>query len=446
VWTEDERCGQEKIWEGREWAPLPWPYECWKQSANVAMSRGMREVTTSLSPEVRPIKRHCAVVLGGYVNGYNIIRELYELGVRDIYLLDYSAGLGSRSNKIKGFTIVRKGDAFSLLYALERIHEKYDYLILFPTDDSAAEVLAKCHDELSNYCFIPLNPKNFFWCLDKRRQYQACKSLGVPVPKTVYIERAEDLAGIPRLSFPVIVKPATRKDMSSDVFRSLYLDNFREFKRHEAELAGFVGCGIGFLASEVISGSARNIFSYMGYRSKNGRILNEWVGRKLSQYPHDFGVFASASNECPAIVAEQGRALLNGMDLYGINQCEFKHDARDGCYKLMEINLRSMMWHRVGNRTGVTIQYTQYLDAMGLEVPRQSQIQDRVVHLIYLKHELVNLVTRKGYLRVLLQNLFACDERSFAVFDYTDLRPFLFDWGSFVRDVVGVIFRRGAMP
>ena len=64
----------------------------------------------------------------------------------------------------------------------------------------------------------------------------------------------------------------------------------------------------------------------------------------------------------------QGRKLLNGMDIKGIAQPEFKYDFRDQKYKLMEINLRSMMWHRVGNLSGVNLQYSQYLDALGEKV------------------------------------------------------------------------------
>jgi len=61
----------------------------------------------------------------------------------------------------------------------------------------------------------------------------------------------------------------------------------------------------------------------------------------------------------------QGRTLLNGMDIKGIAQPEFKYDSRDKKYKLTEINLRSMMWHKMGNLSGVDLHYSQYLDALG---------------------------------------------------------------------------------
>lgn len=374
-------------------------------------------------------KQHpCAVVLGGYVNGYGIVRELYEKGVRDIVLLDHAKRLASSSNLIAQFREIPKNDAVALRAVLEDVHRQYDYLILFPSEDLGVELLEKEYAALEGFCFIPFNPRNLREASDKRHQYQACEALGVPYPRTKYVNVREDIEKIRELPFPVLVKPGTRKDVVGSVFRSLRLAEPRDLDRHRGQLVDFVDQGMGFVASEIVPGDGSNIYSYMGYRTRDGRILNEWVGRKLAQYPNDFGVFASASNECPDVVADQGRTLLHGMDLWAIAQPEFKFDARDGRYKLMEINLRSMMWHRMGNRSGVNIQYSQYLDALGLDVPRQRQVRDRTIHFVYAKHELINLLTRKGYWKTFRRNFFSGDSVSFAVFNAHDWRPFWRDF------------------
>lgn len=372
-------------------------------------------------------ERPCAVILGGYINGYNIIRELHEKGVRDIILIDHTERLASLSNKITRFRRVAKNNATSLFEALLDIHKDFDFLILFPSEDLNLELLASHYDALAEFCFLPFNPRNLKQCSDKRYQYQMCEALGVPYPRTVYVNAASDIDAIRSLPFPVLVKPGTRQDFVSPVFRSLRLMDLQDLERNRQRISDFVTQGQTFLASEIVPGDGSNIYSYMGYRTRDGRILNEWIGRKLSQHPDDFGVFASASNECPDIVAEQGRTLLHGLNLWGIAQPEFKYDRRDGCYKLMEINLRSMMWHRMGNRIGVNIQYTQYRDALGQKVERQGQVRNQIIHFIYLKHELDNLLTRPGYGRIFRHNLFGGDQRTFAVFDLHDWRPFLHD-------------------
>ena len=68
--------------------------------------------------------------------------------------------------------------------------------------------------------------------------------------------------------------------------------------------------GIKFLASEIIPGGENCIYAYVAYRDMNGKILNEWTGKKLAQYPDDFGVFASASNEAPENVRYRDENFL----------------------------------------------------------------------------------------------------------------------------------------
>jgi predicted ATP-grasp superfamily ATP-dependent carboligase len=195
---------------------------------------------------------------------------------------------------------------------------------------------------------------------------------------------------------------------------------------------------VSFIASEIIPGDGSNIYAYVGYRSMEGRILNEWTGKKLSQYPDDFGIFSSASNLAPVEVLEQGKTLLNGMDLKGIAEPEFKYDCRDGKYKLMEINLRSMMWNRVGYLSGVNLHYTQYVDAIGGEVPSYRQEKTRDIHLVCLKHELSNLIRRKGYAGIFYHNMFGGDVTNIALFDIRDLRPFLVNCVDIIDEILSV--------
>lgn len=54
-------------------------------------------------------KKTYSLVLGGYVNGYSIIRELYEKELRNIALFSYGKSLGSYSNKINYFQSIGPG-------------------------------------------------------------------------------------------------------------------------------------------------------------------------------------------------------------------------------------------------------------------------------------------------------------------------------------------------
>jgi D-aspartate ligase len=386
------------------------------------------------------MNKTCCLILGGYVNGYCIIKELYDKGLREIVLFDNAKNIAAFSNKIKRFVKLKMN--FSDLYDnLIMLHDEYNQIVVYPTHDFQIEMLHEIYDKINHFCFLPFNNNNVIECMDKCVQYSYCEQLGVPYPKTKEIIRPDDIEKILSIPFPLIIKPKKREDLKTNVFRSLQITSEKHYQKETNKLKSFLKQGIEFIVSEIIPGDGSNIYAYVGYRNKKGLILNEWAGKKLSQYPNDFGVFSSASNQAPLEVILQGRTLLEGMDLYGINEPEFKYDYRDGKYKLMEINLRSMMWHRVGNISGVNLQYTQYLDAVNGDIEKQKQEKDKNIHFVYFKHEIINLLSRKGYFRVFFNNLFKCDKRSFAVFDKYDLKPFLVDILFTLRSLIAIWLR-----
>lgn len=384
--------------------------------------------------------RSVAVVLGGYVNGYAIVRELHESGVSDIWLFDSGRSLARRSKKLAGVAKT-DGTAKDLLEKLKALHEKYSFIVVFPTNDVQLEQLRDIREQVKDFCFLPLDHERLADQLDKYHQYQECERLGVPYPTTLSIDSVEDLDRLFGIPYPVLIKPKTREDLKRPVFRSLLIKDDGHLQDKRALLCEHLKHGVTFLASECIPGDDTNIYAYTAYRSKMKGILNEWIGKKLTQYPNEFGVFASASNEAPELIREQGRALVEGMGLVGIVEPEFKYDARDGRYKLMEINLRSMMWHRLGNLTGVKLQYSQWLDAHGEPVPRYVQDMSIKTHYVYMKHEIINLLLRRRYFKHFCFNLFGGRRRHFAVFDWSDIGPFLSDLYIMPRDFAAICLR-----
>tara|TARA_B100000902_G_scaffold399305_1_gene469523 strand:+ start:4359 stop:5540 length:1182 start_codon:yes stop_codon:yes gene_type:complete len=379
--------------------------------------------------------KNIAVVLGGYVNGYNIIRELHGNNVKNIALLGYSKSLAAFSNKIYKSTLIEKSPE-SLLNALNELHDNKNYLIIYPTDDMHIEHLEKINAKIKHFSFLPMNIKNILKTMDKAWQYNFCKENDIPFPEFIELNKTNDLKKLFKANFPILVKPKIRDDLKLNIFRNLYLKNLKHLNLNFDMLTKKINEGFTFVSTEVIPGDDSKIFAYVAYRDQNGTILNEWIGKKLNQYPDNFGVFSSASNQAPKIILEQGRKLVNRMNLMGICEPEFKYDLRDNKYKLMEINLRSMMWHRVGNLSGVNLQYSQYLDATTKKVPKHTQNQNEVVHFVYMKHELYNLFFRKNYFKSFLKNVFGSRKRDFATFNFSDTKPFLFDLYCIIEGVI----------
>jgi predicted ATP-grasp superfamily ATP-dependent carboligase len=385
-------------------------------------------------------KDSCALILGGHVNGYSIIQELSEKKIEDIILFGYSRELASYSNKIRKFVLIDKTPE-SIYDEIKKLHSEYRKIVIFPTDDLQLENLQEIHSKISSFCFLPFNPENLQACLDKYTQYTYCEKLGIPYPKTMYIQEKKDLENIENIQFPILLKPSKRYDLRTKVFRNMKIDSLEDLKRIKKDMEDYLGAGIKFIASEIIPGSENCLYGYVAYRDMKGKILNEWTGKKLAQYPDGFGVFSSASNEAPEEVLIQGKILLEGMDIKGIAEPEFKYDFRDKKYKLTEINLRSMMWHRVGNLSGINLHYSQYQDALGQKVIPQIQVKNKDIHFIYLKHEIANLFGRKRYFSTFMKNIRDSDETHLAIYDIKDIEPFLRDSIDTCKIVVGKFLR-----
>lgn len=182
-------------------------------------------------------KNDCALVLGGYVNGYSIIQELHEKKIEEIILFGYSRELASYSNKIRKFMLIDKTPD-SLQREIEELHKEYTKIIIFPTDDLQLENLHNIYPEIHSFCFLPFNPENLLTCLDKYIQYSYCEKLGVPYPKTILLQKKEDLKNIKTITFPILLKPNKREDLRRKVFRNLKIDDSEDLEKAKKNIEG----------------------------------------------------------------------------------------------------------------------------------------------------------------------------------------------------------------
>lgn len=380
-------------------------------------------------------KSAAAVVLGGYVNGYSIIQELYTYGVQHIILLAYGKELASYSNKLTKTLFIGR-DKESLYRALLTLHTEYQYLVLYPTNDLQIEQLKEFETELSPFSYLPFNTHHVLTDMQKLAQYEACQRLNIPCPCTWILKCEKQFTDDRLLQFPYMIKPNVREDLHDNtIFRNkiIYDKAQLDLFLQDVKKNGWLNDdeehkGMKFIVSEIIPGTTNGrIFAYTACRTPQGDILGEWIGTKLSQHPNDYGVFASASNQAPPIIKQMGRKLIEGMDLYGICEPEFKLDSRDGQYKLMEINLRSMMWHRVGLLSGIPLHYLQWCYVTGLDIPTCTTDTNGLIHLIYLRYEVLNCLFRKKYLRYFFHNICMSGKMYFALFDKHDMKPFIVD-------------------
>jgi D-aspartate ligase len=129
------------------------------------------------------------------------------------------------------------------------------------------------------------------------------------------------------------------------------------------------------IIQEIIPGSADNLYSF-GSFFKDGKQAIYVIGRRSRQIPMDFGK-ASTFVELVEIprVRDLSLKFLEYLKYYGLSEVEFKYDARDGEYKLLEINPRTWKWHSIASQSGFNLPYSLYCDILGID-DGQSRIKN----------------------------------------------------------------------
>ncbi len=109
------------------------------------------------------------------------------------------------------------------------------------------------------------------------------------------------------------------------------------------------------------------------YLDAGSRALAVFTGHKLRQYPHSGGSCLAGVSEWVPDLADAALRLLQELHFHGVSQVEFKRDARDGSFCLMEINARHWKWHGLATACGVNLSLAAYSDAVGrpFVAPRQ---------------------------------------------------------------------------
>jgi predicted ATP-grasp superfamily ATP-dependent carboligase len=293
-----------------------------------------------------------AVVVGaGWVAGLAAIRFLGRAGVRVLAVDHRHSALGFRSRYAEPRVApAREGAEYV------RFLRELGAGVVFPTHDDDLELIARHRADLEFTYPFPA------WDVlgraqDKRGQVAAAARAGVPVPATA--DAPSDGFALPALVKPARA-PAFRRRFGVKAFRC----------ETRAELAAAFERAREFdpLVQEWIPGGDDALYTLGSYVSADGRALGIFSGRKLRQTPRAIGTARVAEARWNDDVVEQGLAVIRELGVWGISQVEFKHDSRDGRFKLIEVNPRLWEWHGLAAACGVDLPVIAYRDVLGERV------------------------------------------------------------------------------
>lgn len=233
---------------------------------------------------------------------------------------------------------------------------------------------------------------------DKEQFGAFLAAANIPHPRTFSIHSEADIAAIPFEDLDrVFLKPADSQHYQQAFGRKGDWAHSRgECLRlwHAADARG-----LGAIAQEYIPGPADQHYFIDGFRDRHGALSGLFARRRLRISPPDFG----NSSYCESIpLTEVAGALdsltelLAKLPYRGIFSAEFKRDARDGLFRILEINSRAWWYVEFAARCGVNVVDMAWRDAQELPVPGASRDYVTGAGCVNLREDLNVTLFRRG--------------------------------------------------
>jgi predicted ATP-grasp superfamily ATP-dependent carboligase len=176
--------------------------------------------------------------------------------------------------------------------------------------------------------------------------------------------------------FPLVLKPTERTTENAFTLAKAWrADDRATLTARYDEAVALVGADAVVL-QELIPGGGEAQFSYAAVCDR-GKPVAELTARRQRQYPIEFGYTSTfvETVDCPQ-VTEVGRRFLASLAYTGIAEVEFKHDVRDGRYKILDVNARIWSWAALGPAAGVDFPHVLWRLARGETIEPQGATRD----------------------------------------------------------------------
>jgi predicted ATP-grasp superfamily ATP-dependent carboligase len=388
------------------------------------------------------------LILNCKLGGLAIVRSLGMQGVECWGIDERDDCPGFLSKYTKGRRILARFDEEQpqqylqvVLDAAARIGRR---AVLIPTSDELVLWCAQQAEQLQpHFDFARHDPAMIDRLTGKASMTELAAEYDVPVPLNHLPQSEADLIeAASRFQFPVMLKPSLGSGQNTSANQMMVLvhdldELVREYRQREDPARP------NMMIQEYIPGDDDQVWIFDGYFDQQSVCRAPFTGRKLRQYPIHRGC-ASMGEQCPADeVARVMENFLSGIGYCGIVDAGLRYDARDGRYKLLDVNPRIGQAFRLFlGADGSDLAQIQYRDLTG---QLEGNVPQREFGRWFIEdYELISFFAyRREWTLTTMQWL-----RSFsgatesAWWSLRDLRPFLFLSRRMLRRVGRALWRR----
>jgi predicted ATP-grasp superfamily ATP-dependent carboligase len=293
---------------------------------------------------IRPRATTPVVVVVGQLGALAIMRSLGAWGV-PLYGVDGTPDAPAlrsrycRERVILPFDERAPGPYLDGLIALgRRIGQR---AILIATSDETTQFVADHREALREHYIFQDNPPDLIRSLaSKREMFELALRHGVPTPQTVFPTSVADVERYASTGrFPVMLKGIygnrlalrTRKKMVIAQSPEELLAEYREMEDPDDP---------NLMLQEYIPGGDDQVYIFNGYFNRQSDCLVGFTGHKIRQFPIHVGCASLGECRWNETVADTTTRFMKAIGYQGILDIGYRLDARDGQYKVLDINPR----------------------------------------------------------------------------------------------------------
>lgn len=314
------------------------------------------------------------VLVSSQHGGVGIMRSLGRLGVPVYGVHRESWEPSTYSRYLRGFfrwdfTTARADESLEFMRTIRaRVARKP---ILLATSDRTALFLAENAEALREDFLFRAPPADVVRTLyNKREMHFLSQELNIPVAECIFPRSFDEVRRFAETAnFPVVVKgedaELVRKGGPARVaVVQTAAELFELYRLNNGARPPSI------ILQEYIPGGDDTVWMFNGYFDERSECLMGATGRKLRQYPPHRGSTSLGICEKNEAVAEQTKQLAKAVGYRGILDIGYRYDARDGSYKLLDVNPRIGETFRLFvAENGMDVVRALYLDLTGQSVP-----------------------------------------------------------------------------
>jgi D-aspartate ligase len=316
------------------------------------------------------ISRSPALVVGFEKNGLAIARALGREGIPIIAIASRNHGFETASRYCTKLLLADL-ENMELINRLQFVSDRLsDRPPLFLTTDRAVQLISKHRNILDPFYRIALPSVDVINELIDKISFAAfAESWDFPVPRTVVLQAKSDLPKLRDLSPPLILKPHVKSRRFGQLYGRRAL--LEESASNAILALANHDWGVPLVAQEFVRGADNKVYFCLVYIAEDSSRNAYFVGRKLRQWPPDYGNTASAEPVIADPLVELTFKIFGAAGFRGLGSIEYKLDP-DGNPWIIEPTIgRTDYQHETAIANGVNLPLIAYCDLMNIPQPRR---------------------------------------------------------------------------